>query len=218
MSSHYGFDLLQFLDDVSHQVETLLNHDYHRTTVEGSIEDAELQIDVQDSIDNFPSYIQPSQSMNRVDSQHQARVAQYQQPISTMAVNIPTHNWNFNMNEDQNYTGHARAPHQLVSQADYIAAAQATHHHHYVPPSSTNFVNISQYSAKPSQRQVTGYAYCGENPIVESAVPQPPDYQSECAYCCWLATSPSLSAVPVGPVIVASSDHFDTSNYAYHNG
>lgn len=78
--------------------------------------------------------------------------------------------------------------------------------HHYVPSTSTNFVDLTQYSAKPPQRQDTGYAWREVNASVPSSsnnttttattnaaaiVVMPPpslqEYQPECAYCCWLA-------------------------------
>lgn len=73
--------------------------------------------------------------------------------------------------------------------------------HCYVPSTSTNFVDLTQYSAKPPQRQDTGYAWREVTPFVPTSTttttttnaavvvmpPPPQEYQPECAYCCWLA-------------------------------
>lgn len=201
-------DLLEFLIDVSHQLEGFLR-------VQQEVDESEL--------DNFylgaraiqqhPAGSSGGSSNDFCSSQTLTASNTASTTLEISQAGYPQFSWDY-----YNYTElQARVAPVSANQVGYAT-------HYYVPSASTNFVNTTQYSAKPSQRQDTGYVYRDETSLPLDHVMPAQEYQPECAYCCWLATTTTTttnsqsSAASLEPVItIPPTDHFEATNSTvYH--
>lgn len=208
-------ELLAFLSQASHQLKTLLS--YHDNEEEQSniiCPDNDRIVNnylkLEKDLGNFYECSKTLHFVNDIDVPQNLYLQQTSNDCSSRAV---TSGRGYN-NYDNNELHQIKTTSSLENQVGY-----ATHNN--VPSSaSTNFVNITQYSAKPSQRQDTGYAYRDETALVQPATNIPSqEYQPECAYCNWLAATSlnSFSSVPqMEPTTSVSIEHYNTINYTYN--
>lgn len=161
-------DLLEFLVNVSHQLEGLLNYNIDQQEVTDSdVDHFYLNTKV------FQHHLTSNPENSNECCTSQIPQLEYQQS-----------SWEYYNNHTEFQT--ITAP-VSVNQVGYAT--------HYVPSASTNFVESTQYSAKPSQRQDTGYVYRDELSLPPDHAMPAQEYQPECAYCCWLATTTINSQV-----------------------
>lgn len=190
-------DLLEFLIDVSHQLEGFLR-------VQREVDESEAE--------NFhlgAKAIQqhPADSSGSSNDFYPSQTS----TANSTALEIPQAGGHSQLSWD--YYNHS----ELQARVAPVSANQVGYAtHYYVPSASTNFVNTTQYSAKPSQRQDTGYVYRDETSLPLDHVMPAQEYQPECAYCCWLATTTTHSqpsAASLEPVItIPPTDHFEATN------
>lgn len=191
-------ELLEFLVEVSHELKILLN-DTYRDFADIESERVNLNFNTRTVI--YTQNLEDSCDCNNEQTSNldctTCNQQQQQHPTKLEFKNYcPTRaSWNYQNDyivERSNF-----AP-NLVNHVDCVTTHNFNSSNTISSVSSTNFVNFSQYSAKPSQRQDTGYASCDEfSPFIVNhhqvtnnlmSNNQHQDHQQpECAYCSWLA-------------------------------
>lgn len=175
-------DLLEYLANTSHQLKGLLN-DQELAHFEDHQFNPRQQIQHRFTNDLYrlPDESNQSRIIAYVDAAHHQGQGSQQ---------------TFGLVESQESSSFYTLPQAGLERGNLIAADPFGYAAHFLPPSSTNnYTNVTQYSAKQVQRQDTGYVYPDESIQFPPTIMAPPqqEFQPECAYCCWLATTTSFT-------------------------
>lgn len=224
-------ELLDFLFNVSHELKILLSDHYKDFA---DIENKRVSLNLNTRTVTYTQDLEDSCGYNNRASIQDCATGNQHQNVTTLELknsNLSDGAW---YHQNSYIIGHSNfVPNHCNHAGCMTAQYYQNSSESAASVSSNNFVNFSQYSAKPSQRQDTGYASRDEySPLIVSQhqatnnlMPnnQHQDYQQpECAYCSWLEsnlTPGSTSRVSIDPIITnnISDNNYPTNNCSHHN-
>lgn len=165
MSSHHGDDLLKFLIDVSNQIELLLNHRQRNFSDHLSFEHQQYEHSV------FRELKQGGLLQNKL---------QISKESQAFENNYLEHNYGAGWICGYDYPQSRQSLSGPVNET-------GTTNCYGLPAASPNFIYSTQGPFKSFRSRDMDYLYNGEVALAHAVMQS--DFQPDCAYCQWLATT-----------------------------